>query len=88
MTSTATSQKGPTEIRRLSLRRFLAVGPLFLPLALLPVLPLAGLVILIVGALNLEVTLWMLTNRTYLRSLLADNNVTAVAAFPDHVLVL
>lgn len=43
--------------------------------------------ILVVFSLKLEVALWMLAHRTKLRSLLADNDVTTVAALPDAVAI-
>ena len=41
--------------------------------------------LLIILSLNLEVRLWMSTYWTKLRSLLANDDVTAVRALPDHI---
>ena len=43
---------------------------------------------LVVLGLHLEVSLGMIAYGTHLGSLLADDDVTAVAALPDHVVVL
>jgi hypothetical protein len=43
--------------------------------------------LLIVSSMDQEVRLRMLANRTKLRSLLADNDMAAIAALPDHVLI-
>ena len=43
---------------------------------------------LVILASYLEVSLRMITNGTNLRSLLANNDVTAVAALPDNITIL
>ena len=43
---------------------------------------------LIVFSLDFKVSLWMSTNRAYLRSLFANYDMTAVRALPNSVVVL
>ena len=44
-------------------------------------------IFLIVFSLDLEISLGMCANGAYFRSLLANNNVAAVRALPDHVAI-
>ncbi len=43
---------------------------------------------LIILRLDLEVSLWVVTDRTYIGRLLADDDVSAVGALPDDVAIL
>ena len=36
---------------------------------------------------NLEMSLWMVADRTYFRSFLSDADMSAVRALPDHIFV-
>ena len=42
---------------------------------------------LIIFSFDLEICLWMRAYRTKLRSLLADYNVSAVCALPNHIAI-